>query len=799
MTERIERLIRDVREARAPICTQKFQIASEVLKENRDASPWWKRVLILEAYLDRMPVYIPEDELIVGEGASKRYGVELNYEFGMWSTEELAGMQEECTWCRLDDEELAFCKAYNDDPDKVVAQSLQGICADYYKHDPALLGVLFSGLKGWKSLEDGVKMTAWGNGGIGHFPNVSLAVPLYERVLHEGATGIIARCKEQLSKVSYAEVDCLEKIDFWQGLIRVYEAWIRFANRYADCAEQDAKTAEPARAAELRRIAEICRNVPANPARNFREAIQACWFTWIMMPSPTNSVGRFDQYMYPYYKADLAHGELTREDALELLENLKTRSEAIVAIRGSQTRGGSSGGARWYNYTIGGVDADGNDATNDLTYLLIEASMETQLPNHTLTLRVHENTPPALMQKAMELVKTGIGMPAFVSDREYIRFFTEHGVPLEDARNYAISGCLDGNIPGKTRIAGGAITSNPEILDIFLHNGVSRFSGKQAGIDVGDPCSFATFEDFKAAFYRQQEYLLQKLAQICNITIMVDAKYNMDPFYSGLMEGCIEEGKELVNRQFKPFDNINMISMVGGINVVDSLAAIKYWIFDKKKYTVAELLTAIDANWEGYEQMRRDFQSAPRYGNNDPYVDEIATDYYDCFASQIEACPTQFGHCITAGISVSTHQMTGKRLGASPEGRKAGEIMADGSTSPEQGADHNGPLALFGSAMKIHQNRYNATLMNQKFHPSALKTPEDMQKLALATKTYLTNGGKHVQYNVTDLETLLDAQKHPELHKDLIVRVAGYSAYFINLTPLVQKEVIDRTGYAQTE
>ncbi|MBR2123182.1 MAG: hypothetical protein IJ930_09720 [Lachnospiraceae bacterium] len=796
MTERIQRLIQRVRNTRHPICTKKFQIAHEVLKNNADAMPYMKRVLLLEAYLDQMPVFIPDDELIVGEGASKPYGIELNYEFGMWSSKELLEMQEECTWCYMEEDDLAFALKYNAE-NEGHALNLTQKAVDYFKKYDDLVAVQLSGLIGWKSLESGVHRTAWGNAGIGHFPNVSLAIPLYTRVLNKGARSIIDSCKAMIAAEKFESPDSLDKIDFWEGLIRVYEAWIRFANRYADKAEEMAVDCrDSVRAAELKRIAEICRRVPEYPARNFREAVQAFWFTWIMMPSPTNSVGRFDQYMYPFYKKDIEEGTITKDEALELLENIKTRCQSFVSVRGSQTRMGSAGGANWFNFTIGGVDSEGKDATNDLTYLLLEASLETQLPHHTLTLRVHENTPELLMKKAMDVVKTGLGMPAFISDKEYISFFMQHGATLEEARDYAISGCLDGNLPGKTRISGGSMLNNPEFLDIFMHNGYSRFSGMMAGIETGDPSSFETFEDFLAGYYRQQHYLMEKVSRVCNVQTLVNMRYNQDPFFSGLMEGCIEEGKELTNRKCSPYDNLMMHAMVGAINAVDSLAAIKYWIYDKKKYTMAELITAIDNDWNGYEEMRRDFKAAPKFGNDDDYVDSIAVNYYKRWAEDVEAFAHPWGHGITAGISVSTHQMIGSRTAATPEGRKAFEIMADGSVSPEQGADHNGPLAGLRSAMKIDHSKFNATLLNHKYMKSALATDADELKLAAVVRTYLTNGGKHIQFNVVDKQTLLNAQAEPEKYRDLIVRVAGYSAYFTNLTKMVQQEVIDRTDFA---
>ena len=797
MTDRIARLIQLVLSVKTPICTKKFEIASETLKANRDASPYKKRVLILENYLEQMPIFIQKDHLIVGEGASKPFGVELCYEYGMWTAEELEAMYADCdSWCTLDADAYQFCKRYIADPDKVVSQSIPSRTADYiWKYDD-LAAVQTSGLYGWKSKEQGVRQSLYGTTSMGLWPNVSLAVPLYERILQKGARWVIDFCRSQIAAHTYTDPDSLDKIDFWDGIIRVYEAWIRFANRYAALAEQMAKEAEtPQARAELLQIAATCRRVPEYPARTFREALQAFWFTWIMMGSPTDSAGRFDQYMYPFYKADLEAGRITYEEALELLEMLKVKSQACRTVRGSMQRDASSGGANWFNYTIGGVDAQGRDATNDLTYMLLEASRETMLPNHTLSLRIHPGTPDKLLQKAVELVKTGLGMPAFLSDREYIQFFLKHGVPLEDARNYAISGCLDGNIPGKTRICGGSFIGNMQILDIYLHNGISRFSGKKAGLETGDVRQCQTFADFMDGFSRQHAYIAEKTGQINNIGVLVNRKYNQDPFFSSLMDGCLEAGEELTNHCFEPYDNLIMTSMCGAINLCDALTAIRYWIYDKKKYTMAALLDALDHNWEGYEDMRQDFSNAPKYGVNDDYADETAVQYYAQYARDVEACRHPYGHHIVAGISISMHQMEGKRTPASPDGRRDWEILADGSISPEAGCDKKGPLAVFASGMKIDQFAYNATLLNLKFHPSSLQSASDIEKLAMATKTYLTNGGKHVQYNVVDKQTLLAAQKEPEKYQNLIVRVAGYSAYFTQLSRLVQDEVISRSEF----
>ncbi len=797
MTDRVKRLTERVKTEKTPICTKKFAIASEILKKNRDESPFNKRALVLEAFLKEMPVFILEDQLIVGDGASLPYGVELCYEYGMWTAEELESMHTDCaSWCWLPDESYEFCKNYIADPDKVISRSLPSRNAEYIWKYEELAAVQTSGLYGWPSREKGVRQSLYGTSSLGLWPNVSLAIPLYERILGKGARWVIDFCRERIASERYDEPDSLERVDFWEGVIRIYEAWIGYAHRYSALAEETAaKEADPRRKKELIEISEICRRVPEYPARTFREAVQAFWFTWIMMETPTDAAGRFDQYMYPYYKADLEAGRITYDEALELLELLKVKSQACRTVRGTMMRDASSGGANWFNYTIGGTDRDGNDATNDLTYMLIEASRETMLPNHTLSLRVHEKTPEKLLQKAIELVRTGIGMPAFLGEKEYIEFFVRHGATVEEARDFAISGCLDGNLPGKTRISGGSFIGNMQILDMYLHRGVSWFSGKRAGIDCGDVRECATWEEFMEGFRKEHRYLTAASGTINNIGVLVNRRYNQDPFFSSLMEDCLEQGNDLCGRQRKPYDNLIMTSMCGAINLADALTAIRWWIYDKKKYSMDQLLTALDNDWNGFDEMRRDFLAAPKYGCNDDYADRTAAEYYKLYAEDVEANRHCYGNHIVAGISISMHQMEGKRTPASPEGRKAREILADGSTSPEPGCDNGGPLGVFASAMKIDQAAYNATLLNLKFHPSALRSEEDIRKLAIATKTYLTNGGKHVQYNVVDRETLLAAQAEPDKYRNLIVRVAGYSAYFTQLSRLVQDEVIMRSTF----
>jgi formate C-acetyltransferase len=399
------------------------------------------------------------------------------------------------------------------------------------------------------------------------------------------------------------------------------------------------------------------------------------------------------------------------------------------------------------------------------------------------------------MKKALEVVRSGLGMPAFLGDKSYIKFFTMNGVPIEDARDYCATGCVDGNIPAVTRSQVVVFFVIPQALDIFMHNGYCRYTKEMVGIETGDVTKFETFEEFKAAFYKQFDHLMHMAAERNNVELISQRELFPDAFRSALMRDGVKEGKDLLDRRFD-FENSSLLGAVGGVNVGDSLAAIKKLIYDEKKYTMQELLTAIDADWEGYEDMHRDFLNAPKYGNNDDSVDQLVAEVYKVFSDTCYSMPNAYGGTVIPNaISISAHQPGGAAVGATPDGRKGGEILADASLSPEQGKDKHGPLAVIQSAMKIDADPYQGTLHNMKFHPSALKTDEDLEKLASVIKTYLVNGGKHIQFNVVKREDMIEAKTEPEKHSDLVVRVAGYSAYFIRLSGAVQDEVIDRTGF----
>ncbi|HSW38198.1 MAG TPA: pyruvate formate lyase family protein [Acidobacteriota bacterium] len=617
----------------------------------------------------------------------------------------------------------------------------------------------------------------------------------FPRVLNEGLVGIIAEAEAQLKALRHCGEDSLARLRYLRAVILMHRAVMDLAARYASLAATMAKREiHPERKRELLLIAELCRRVPANPARTFREALQSFWFIFLMVnPSPTAAAGRFDQYMYPFYKADKAAGRITDDQVLELLECLRIKDMHLNRVSGEPNRKKNAGLAKWHNWTIGGTTSDGRDATNELTYLLLEAAKETRLPHHTLTLRVHRDTPEALMIKALEVVKTGIGMPAVVGDKSYTAYFMRYGMTPEAAREYVITGCLDANLPGRSRTVAIGMFIVPLVFDIFLHNGIDPKTGTRVGIETGDPESFADYDQFVAAFKKQLRHFMEIAAEKDNLELLIERELFPDAFRSSLMEDGIAAGTDLLSRTM-PFENGAVLNPVGMINVADSLAAVKKLVYEDRKVTPGDLIRALDCDWRGWEEVRKMCLAAPKYGNGDDYVDSIAAELYAFWVAVADELPTAFGsnHKATA-ISITSHQPGGALTGATPDGRRAHEILADGTVSPMQGRDTHGPTAVMRSALRIDQDPYQATLMNMKFHPTTLESEEDLRKLSVLIKTYLEHGGKHVQFNVVSGEMLREAQANPRQYQDLVVRVAGYSAYFTQLNHEIQDEVIART------
>ena len=488
-----------------PLCINKFRLANESLDATAGQPMLIRRAKLHAHILDNIKIFIEDDDPIAGVGASRPFGLEMDYEYGVWTQDEVESLKSEIYTIDPEDEKELY-----ELNKRFSSNSLNSNLVD------ALSKSLGMNERMWPFMKSSVILPPWkdkkgGSGGgfamsgMGLGPGFFLICIDFEKILQDGAKSIIEEAKQCIKDLRYETGDSIDKQHYWEGVIMVFEAWVRWANRYADLAEQMAATEKNAdRKAELLEMATICRKVPYEPAGNFKEAMQSFWFTFLLAcPSPTTTAGRFDQYMYPFYKKDIDGGKINDDEVLELLEILRCKVMKINRVSGKANRAKNSGMAKWYNWTIGGVKEDGTDATNELSYLLLDAALETKLPHHTVTIRVHENTPMKLMKKGIEVIKAGLGLPAFIGDKSYIEFFTSNGISLEDARNYVATGCVDGNVPAVTRSQVVTFFIIAQAFDVFMHNGFCRYTSEDVGVKTGDVTEFKSFDEFKAAFYKQ--------------------------------------------------------------------------------------------------------------------------------------------------------------------------------------------------------------------------------------------------------------------------------------------------------
>ena len=627
------------------------------------------------------------------------------------------------------------------------------------------------------------------------------------RALINNAKGHMNKIKEIASGRNFTDEE-KEKLSVLESIVIALEGMIRYAKRYAALAEEKAaKEQDPQRKAELLKAAEACRYVPENPARTFFEAIHTFWFTalgvYMDKAQPNVFAGRFDQYMYPYYEADINEGRMTRQEAVELFGCLIMKLCALEPYMTPEHRAVSQG-TNYENITIGGCDKYGKDASNELACIVLHVAAETKTHQPYISLRYDRKIAPELLDKALECNrKHGAGIPAFFSDRVNIEYMLSRGHTLEHAREHAIAGCVNCVYPKSFAWMRMPITTNNEakMLEVFLHRGVDTRTGLKVGNDYGDMKEFETFEELKEAYKKEVAYFINVQTDMTEAWDR-ETNYTHDawfwPFISANMEGCIESGKD--------------IGRLGGVTAIDdanygldrfvqdagdSLMAIKKLVYEQKKYTMDDFLTAMDANWEGYDQLRADAMAQPKYGNDIDEIDDLVAELWGHITDVYMAREDIFGRkyiIYRQGSSVAAS--AGKWTGALPNGRKAGEWLSDASLSPVQQADQKGPTAVINSVTKLDFRHMDGTLLNMKLCPSLVDKPGGMMKFRQLVETYFDKGGQEVQFNILDKEKLLDAQKRPENYRDLVVRVAGYSAFWVDLETQVQDEIIRRTEHA---
>ena len=632
----------------------------------------------------------------------------------------------------------------------------------------------------------------------------------YEVVLKRGFNGLKQEMEEKLAALDPASpVDQVDKRPFIEATILVCDAIILWAKRHAEAARKAAEAcADPVRKAELIRMAENAEHVPANPARDFYEAVQSQYFTQMFSrleqkTGTTISNGRMDQYFYPFYKKDMEAGTLTDEKTLEYLECMWVGMAEFIDMYISPAGGAfNEGYAHWEAVTIGGQTPDGRDATNDLTYLFLKSKREFPLHYPDLAARIHSRAPERYLWDVAETIKFGSGFPKLCNDEECIPLYVSKGATFEEALDYAVSGCIEIRMPNRdTYTSGGAYTNFASAVEMTLYDGkMKKYGDVQLGIPTGDARKFKTWDEFWNAYVQQHMLLLRTTFIQQYIVIQTRAKHFAQPMGSVLHALCRKHCIDLHQPQIPEGLNFGYFEFMGLGTVIDSLAAIKKLVFEDKKLTMDQLIDALEANFEGYEDIQQLLRTAPCYGNDDEYADEIGRELDRMAVAFAAKYGKEMGINNDARyVPFTSHVPFGKVVSATPNGRVAWFPLSDGS-SPSHGADHNGPTAILLS----NQNTKNygmraraARLINVKFTPKCVEGDAGTEKLVQFIRTWCDLKLWHIQFNVINADTLKKAQKDPQKYRNLIVRIAGYSAYFVDLTPDLQNDLIARTGHDQ--
>ncbi|MDU4961362.1 MAG: formate C-acetyltransferase/glycerol dehydratase family glycyl radical enzyme [Sporomusaceae bacterium] len=619
-------------------------------------------------------------------------------------------------------------------------------------------------------------------------------------IFRYGFGGLKRQAEQHLQSLEPVSAEALEKINFYNAAILVAGGIITLARRYAEQAEQMAAAQTDAgRKAELLEIARICRTVPENPPQSFAEAIQMVWFTQLGSILSENSLalnlGRFDQYMYPYFAKDKASGAISDDKAQELIEALWIKLSEWVWAISSNTAKFFAGYNSFQNLTVGGRTRDGRDATNEISYMCLKATENVKTHQPGLSVRIHPDTPEEFLLAVCKLVSVGTGFPAIHNDRVGSAMLLAAGLAPEDARDWSNCGCV---VPHFRKV--GEWTSAVNInfaaaVEFMLNAGKHRLSGETMGLVGKNIEELTSYDAVEAAFYEQLAYLV-KHGVIGSITAQqIHSEIVPRPYLSLLVDGCMEKGTDLSKGGAK----YNLGPVLTGIGVADSansLAVIKKLVFEEKKYTLRQICQAIEADWVGYEDLRQEALACPKYGNDDDYVDAIAVRITDFYNKEVTAYNDYFGSRFnSAFMGISNYIPAGSVIGATPDGRKAKSPLTEG-VSPHAGTDLTSPTAAMRSAAKInHDVHSGGTLLNVKFAPELLQSARSQRNLASVIRAYFALGAFHVQFNVISTETLRKAQEHPEDYRDLLVRVAGYSTQFVNLSREAQDAIIARTTY----
>ncbi|MDY6912900.1 MAG: glycyl radical protein [Planctomycetota bacterium] len=776
------------------VCSERCRIITELYRQTEDKPAVIRRACALKKILNEMSIFILDGELIVGNHASKPRSAPVFPEYSVdWILREMDEF----------DTRPGDAFRVSDENKKILRQLLP-----YWKqktHMDRALGMISDSAK--EAMDLGI-ISALGNlsSGDGH---ISVNV---KSVLQEGLIGFRKRAELKLRQLDLSEPGNLSKRMFLESVLIVCGAASEFAGRFSLQAQQMARQEGNAvRKRELERIAAVCRRVPELPAESFHEAVQSAWFIQLILQIESNghsfSFGRLDQYLWPYYKKDIDQQNITRGEALELIENLWAKTFCINKLRPwSHTRFGA-GYPVYQNVTIGGQSADGQDATNEVSCLCLEAAANMRLPQPNLSVRYHSGSPDSFLAECVNVVKLGTGMPAFNNDEIIIPSLLERGVTPQDARNYSMIGCVEVAVPGKWtyRCTGMSFINFSKVLNLAINNGAPLAGGKSLCPGKGDLTAFKSFDEVVQA-WREQIRFYTRLHVIVDNTVDTSLEQTCpNPFCSALVDDCIDRGKT-IKEGGAVYDHVSGLQ-VGIANTGNALAAIRKLVFEEKTVSAELLLGALKSDFAGAdgEQIRqRLLNNAPKYGNDIDYVDTLTKAAYDDYIREVEQYHNaRFGRGPIGGgfysstVSISANVPMGAATEATPDGRKAGSPLAEGA-SPSQGTDRLGPTAVLKSIAKLSTIKMTGgQLLNLKFTPQALAGQTGEENLKALIRAFFDNlKGWHVQFNVVSTDTLKKAQHSPLDYANLLVRVAGYSALFVSLDPSVQNDIIARTENA---
>lgn len=778
--------------------------------------------------LENIPIVIRDNELIVGSSTKSPRGCQVFPEFSFsWLEDEFDTI-----------EKRAADPFYISEETK---ETLKNIYRYWKGKTTSELATSYMAPEAIKAIEHNIFTP--GNyyyNGVGH------VTVCYDKILEIGYEGIIKEAKDELERCNVSDMNYASKSHFLNAVILSCNAVINYAKRYAVLAKELAqKCNDQKRKKELEKIAKNCDRVPEKGARNFYEACQSFWFVQMLLQIESSghsiSPGRFDQYMYPYYEADIKSGAINKEEAQELIDCIWVKLNELNKVRDAGSAEGFAGYGLFQNLIAGGQDGEGLDVTNDLSYMCIEASLHIMLPQPSLSVRVWNKTPQDFLIKAATLTRTGIGLPAYYNDEVIIPSLVNRGLTLKDAREYNIIGCVEPQKAGKTEGWHDAAFFNMcRPLELVFENGMDN--GELVGVPTGDISQMKTFDEFYDAYKKQMNYCIELLVNADNSIDMAHRDRCPLPYLSCMIEDCIKKGKSV--QEGGAVYNFTGPQGFGIANMADSLYAIKVLVFDKHLLTLEEYREALRNNYgkdvsinkiehitkdivrellnkkikvneeqiskiativehsigipqdkkNKYDKLLEEIDKIPKFGNDIPEVDSFARDVAYTYTKPLEKYKNPRGGQYQAGLyPVSANVPLGGQTGATPDGRLAHKPIADG-VSPSAGKDVKGPTAAANSVSKLdHLIASNGTLFNQKFHPSALSGRAGLENFVSFIRGYFDQKGSHIQFNVVSKETLLDAQKNPEEYKTLVVRVAGYSALFTSLSRSLQDDIINRT------